>query len=462
MLSLTPFSEATWELLAVRRSLETPPAVEAVSPAYRYICSLLKRDTGARDPQLSGQLRAAAAISATAVTKQTKQPPPAAALVATVPAVHHGTTFSSQKCHASLHQLQAVFLYSSTSRVSTLPPLPLQCSRSVSSATQQYQQRQDQQDQQRQPGDPGEGKHGEAFEKQAAKWKAFQERVEELKTYVAVHGRLPTHSYCNPKSKILLRHWVQSKRKQYERGTLPPEMAAALDEALGEVWRVRHVQQRSFQEMLARVKSFQQQKGRLPSTTEVDGDGVKIGSWIRSRRYAYHQGSLSAGHTAACEEVPGWIWQIKVHVAAEDWLDMVREFEQANGRLPKKLETWDGMRVGIWLTSTRRAYQRGLLSSDMIAACEAVPSWVWKKVERRCTRIPFDLGICTLRSFVQAQNRLPTQKEVGGEPSELHLGKWVSNCRKRKRQGELAPDHIAALKEVPGWWWEDPGRPFRP
>ena len=147
---------ATTAPKAFTSSLEAPAAAGAVPAAYGATCSLLKQGAGAPDPQLSGQFRPAAATAVTALIEHTTKPPVSAALAAAVSGLHHGTALSSQKCHASLHQLQAVSLCSPTPWVSPVPPLPLLLSHSVSFTTQHYCQQQDQQDQQQQPGNSRE------------------------------------------------------------------------------------------------------------------------------------------------------------------------------------------------------------------------------------------------------------------------------------------------------------------
>ena len=294
--------------------------------------------------------------------------------------------------------------------------------------------------------------------KQTAKWKAFHEGLEEVKTYVGVHGRLPPRREKASKAKISLRTWLDFKRKQYECGTLPSEMAAALDEALGEVCRAR--QWPSFEEMLDRLKVFQQSRGRLPQQKETDADGLRIGNWINTQRMAYKNGKLGAERIAALEVVPGWAWSVQKHTADEVWLDIIRAFEKAYGRLPRKTETWDGMTVGRWVSHKRHSYKRGLLSQQQIAACEDLPGWVWAMHLKRCGKVPFDAGLAILKQYVGINGRLPSTLQVGDEPMRLHLGNWLGNCRRRKRRGQLSPDQIAALEEVPGWWWECP-RPFR-
>ena len=252
---------------------------------------------------------------------------------------------------------------------------------------------------------------------------------------------------------------MRNLRPRFELGTLPPEMAAALDEALGDVWRVRHYHV-GFSNILDRVKTFQQSKGRLPQRRDVDADGVKIGLWVQTQRSKHHAGRLSAERVAALEGVPGWTWKYFVNSEVYVWLDALRAFEEANGRIAKRRDTWDGMKVGMWVANQRRGYHKGLLAAELLASLEAVPGWVWKKSKKRSHKIPFESWLASLNRFAQAHRCLPSATEVGDEPDLMHLGCWVNRCRVRKKQGKLTPDQIAALEQVPGWCWRSK-TPFR-
>ena len=246
-------------------------------------------------------------------------------------------------------------------------------------------------------------------------------------------------------------------RSKWEAGTLPPEMAAAMDEALGEVWKAR--ERRTFNDLLGRLKDFQKTNGRLPRRPDVDGDGLKIGVWVNVQRNAYSAGRLPADRIAALEGVREWTW--RTFPTADEWLDAVRGFEQANGRFPKARETWDGLQVSDWICTQRKMYHKGKLSQEHIAACESLPGWVWKLHFKRCKKLPFGTGLAALEQFVKAHGRLPKKAEVGDAPEVIHLGSWCSRLRVRKKRGELPSDQVAAIEQVPGWWWENAPQPYR-
>ena len=158
----------------------------------------------------------------------------------------------------------------------------------------------------------------------------------------------------------------------------------------------------------------------------------------------------------ALEGVPGWAWTAQ-KTSWQDRLDRLKVFQQGKGRLPKQKEVdADGLTLGEWIHSQRSAYRKKLMPADRIAALEAIPGWAWKVNHRQGDKITFDQGLSALKAFVQAHGQMPPHREVGGEPLELHLGKWVSKCRSRTREGNMTPDQIAALEYVSGWWWERP------
>ena len=247
-------------------------------------------------------------------------------------------------------------------------------------------------------------------------------------------------------------------RQRYQEGTLSSEMAVALDEALGDVWRVRH--HAAFGDMLNRVKAFQQSYGRLPHFGELDANGVNIGYWVQKQRDKHNAGRLPADRVAALQGVPGWTWKYFEKHDAAVWVGAVRAYEQANGHLPKQRDSWGHLNIGVWITTQRIAYHKGLLPAELVASLEAVPGWVWKKRTKRSHRIPFEAGLAYLNHFVQVHGRLPGCSQIGDVPDKIHLGSWVQRYRRRKKQGKLTSDQIAALEQVPGWWWVSK-TPFR-
>ena len=290
---------------------------------------------------------------------------------------------------------------------------------------------------------------------------SWEDSLDCLKAFEQSNGRLPRLTEAGADG-VRIGNWVNHQRTAYRLGKLSAERILAIEGVPGWAWRVQPGPKTSWEDRLDCLKTFQHSNGRLPQQIEADADGRRLGNWVNTQQRAYHSGKLSSERITALAEVPGWAWRVPRGLGSDDWVDMARAFQQANGHLPQQGDTWDGRNVGTWVFNKRVAYHKGGLSQEMIAACEAIPGWVWKVKYRRSGKIAFDLGLSALKAFVQAHGRLPQACEVGGKPLELHLGQWIPECRRRKRQGKLTPDQIAALEGVPGWWWEKAPKALQP
>ena len=330
-------------------------------------------------------------------------------------------------------------------------PLPL-ASRRLSSCPISCTAQQDQQQQQQQPEKQQLAQQQQ--QQQNGRHSHFQDMVHRLKLFQQSKGRLPRQTETDADG-VRLGWWINTQRMAYRRGKLLAEHITSLEGVPGWAWRVELGSTTSWEDKLHRLRAFQQEEGRLPRQNEADGEGVQLGAWLNTQRIVYRKQQMPADRVAALEGVHGWSWRGKTDVhEVYDWVDTARAFQQAKGHIPKRLDTWDGKNIGKWVQNARAAYWKGGLSQEIIAACEAIPGWVWKERHRRSQSIPFDLGISVLEAFVQAHGRLPVYSEVGGEPSKVHVGHWASYCRARKRKGHLTADQIAALEGVVGWWWD--------
>ena len=100
-------------------------------------------------------------------------------------------------------------------------------------------------------------------------------------------------------------------------------------------------------------------------------------------------------------------------------------------------------------------FMNGDLSPDRIKALEEVPGWAWDPFEE-----DYQNGLERLRAYADREGhaRVPnTYKDETG----FKLGTWVGSRRKEYKKGDLSPERIKALEEVPGWVWEISARARR-
>ena len=128
-------------------------------------------------------------------------------------------------------------------------------------------------------------------------------------------------------------------------------------------------------------------------------------------------------------------------------LALLLAFVAEHGRLPRQVESYRGVNIGIWI-SKQRSTRRGKLPPERVAALEAVPGWVWA-VHTTALHTPWPDTLALLVAFVAEHGRLPRQSE---SCRGVKIGSWVSKQR-NERRAKMAPERIAALEAVPGWVW---------
>lgn len=132
-----------------------------------------------------------------------------------------------------------------------------------------------------------------------------------------------------------------------------------------------------------------------------------------------------------------------------DWAD------HSGGRTVPWTLTWKGERLGRWAEQQRRAYQKGLLDKEQIAALESVPGWAWDRKEgvwRDSYRILKDLAT-QLGSLHQPPDG-PSIYAGIKDATNLPLGHWVAEQRQLYRDGMLSDERAQLLEELPGWTWD--------
>ena len=287
-------------------------------------------------------------------------------------------------------------------------------------------------------------------------WQKFHQGLSAVSAYVGAHGKLPPQKYFDPEASIYLRPWLKRLRTEHTNGKLHPEMAKALDQALGDLWRVRFgTRPRPFKEIVDTLRLYQQRMGRLPLPSDTDPDAARLSRWMCGKRALYAVGWLKSEHVTVLETLPGWTW--RGPLTFKDGLERFQAFVKLHGRLPKAAETWKGWHVGNWMRHQRDQYVNGRLRAERIAALELVDGWMWRAWVMRSHRIPFAMGLDVLQRFVKKHGRLPHSREIGDD-DRMHLASWVKRCRDLKKKGKLTEQQIKELEAVPGWWWVSKGR----
>ena len=122
----------------------------------------------------------------------------------------------------------------------------------------------------------------------------FPATLENLKAFVAKHGRLPKHT-----DKPLCA-WINVQRKNYKEKKLSENRIKELEAVAGWKWKGGG----RFLATLAELKAFVAENDRLPKRSDKP-----LGNWLNSQRQNYKKRKLSKDRIKALEAVRGWRWR---------------------------------------------------------------------------------------------------------------------------------------------------------
>ena len=197
---------------------------------------------------------------------------------------------------------------------------------------------------------------------------------------------------------------------------------------------------------LAALRAYIAREGHARVAAKQVEGGVRLGSWVDSRRGEYRLGLLGPGRIAELETLPGWTW----HPYRDDWAAAVaalRAFvaREGHARVPPG-HVENGIALATWVSNRRVDRKAGRLRAARVAELEALPGWTWETPAS-----DWAAPIEALRSFVAREGhaRVPDRHVEAG----FQLGRWVMNRRLEYRAGRLDPARVAELEAIPRWSW---------
>ena len=202
--------------------------------------------------------------------------------------------------------------------------------------------------------------------------KTWEERLEELKAYKAVHGdaNVPTLSKENPS----LGHWVHDQRKQYRLFNEKKQTAMTTSrieqlEVVGFKWALqRHTTMKSWNERFEELKAYKAEKGNCNIPIRFKGNPT-MGQWVSTQRQEYrakkkgNKTNITEDRIKSLEEV-GFVWSLRdtskmaPRKSWDDHYQSLVEFKENNGHCDirvrsKKHPTGS---LGRWVEKQRDRY----------------------------------------------------------------------------------------------------------
>jgi superfamily II DNA or RNA helicase len=259
-----------------------------------------------------------------------------------------------------------------------------------------------------------------------------------LQMFVNEHG----HCRVPPKHKTgdgyRVGSWVSIQRMAKDR--IKPDRRQRLEALPGWSWAVHSDR---WEDGFSYLKEFAEREGhcRVPIGYRTD-DGYRLGRWVHHRRE--EKDTMEPDRRQRLEALLGWSWDIHSDQWEEGFF-YLREFAEREGhcRVPSRHKTRDGYRLGIWVSTQRKA--EDTVDPDRRQRLEALPGWSWDALSDR-----WEEGFAYLKTFSERKRhcRIPDGYKTD---DGYHLGYWIGNQRKAK--DTMEPDRRQRLEALPGWSW---------
>lgn len=134
-------------------------------------------------------------------------------------------------------------------------------------------------------------------------------------------------------------------------------------------------------------------------------------------------------------------------VSWEAWMGLLQSYIDREGHCSVPLNHKEqGRKLGSWVADQKNRYRRNLVDPSRVVQLAALPGWDWNP-----KLTIWEERFLALQAFTAREGHASVPIGV----SEHRLGPWVSDQRKRYRNGSLQPDQIARLESLPGWRWSE-------
>jgi len=183
-------------------------------------------------------------------------------------------------------------------------------------------------------------------------------------------------------------------------------------------------------------------------TAHFDSSGYAVGSWIARQRTSNNRESLGHEKASLLESLPGWVWDAK-DAWWEEGLSALRDFQEIYGHVnvPQKHTTADGFNLGTWFSNRRKEHREGRLAEERIAVLQSFETYSpelddkWETSFGHFVEAVEETGTADIRVNIECRHG-------------VKVGNWMSTQRAAYRRGELTPQQIQSLEELPSWEWQ--------
>ena len=270
----------------------------------------------------------------------------------------------------------------------------------------------------------------------------WEQNFKLAKEYYLTYGSLDIPTNFKSKDGKHLGTWILRQRQLYKSNSLTDEQIKKLD-SIGMDWmdRVDRVWENGFIE----AKNYSEEYGNLsvPKNYRSNTD-FPLGIWIQRQRGLYKNNKISENRIKRLTEI-GMNWN------PDNWesrFELVQQYYEEHGNINiSQKEVIQGVWLGKWIVSQKKAMQEGKLTHEQIEMLKTLPM---EEVGRKDNRWWFMYEEAKKYYLNFGNLNIPMDYLTSNGKK---LSDWIIRQRRNYKLGKMPSEHKEKLDEI-GFIWD--------
>lgn len=270
----------------------------------------------------------------------------------------------------------------------------------------------------------------------------WEQNFKLAKEYYLTYGNLDIPTNYKSTNGKHLGNWILRQRQLYKSNSLTDEQIKKLD-SIGMDWmdRVDRIWENRFLE----AKNYSEEYGNLsvPKNYRTKTD-FPLGIWIQKQRSLYKNNKISEDRIKRLTDV-GMNWN------PDDWesrFNLAKQYYEEHGNINiSQKEVIQGVWLGKWIVSQKKAMQEGKLTNEQIEMLKTLPM---EEVGRKDNRW-WSMYEEAKKYYLKFGNlNIPMDYLTS---SGKKLSDWIIRQRRNYKLGKMTSEHKEKLDEI-GFIWD--------
>lgn len=270
----------------------------------------------------------------------------------------------------------------------------------------------------------------------------WEQNFKSAKEYYLTYGNLDIPTNYKSKDGKHLGNWILRQRQLYKRNSLTDDQIKKLD-SIGMEWmdRVDRIWENGFLE----AKNYSEEYGNLsvPKNYRSNTD-FPLGIWIQRQRSLYKNNKISEDRIKRLTDI-GMNWN------PDNWearFNLVKQYYEEHGNINiSQKEVIQGIWLGKWIVSQKKAMQEGKLTHEQIEMLKTLPM---EEVGRKDNRWWFMYEEAKKYYLNFGNLNIPMDYLTSNGKK---LSDWIIRQRRNYRLGKMPSEHKEKLDEI-GFIWD--------